>query len=110
MTPVITSANLSASALRLNLMMSALTSVSVNSTRFFPGLCRTPTTSLSDLESVRFLLEHCARRGRPLAAGAMVLTGAVTGVHRAYAGDEATCAFKGVAELKCRLVAAEPRG
>ena len=39
------------------------------------------------IESVRFLLENTARRGMPLKAGMMVLTGAVTGVHQAFAGD-----------------------
>ena len=74
------------------------------------GVGGSPSLAGGALESVRFLLEHCARRGRPLAAGTLVLTGAVTGVHRAYAGDVAVCAFKGAAELKCRLVTAEPRG
>lgn len=41
------------------------------------------------VESVRYLLENTARRGLPLKAGMMVLTGAVTGVHEAFAGDEA---------------------
>lgn len=60
------------------------------------------------MESVRFLLEHCARTGRPLKAGALVSTGAVTGVHRVGAGDQATCIFKGVAEIHCSVVRAEP--
>lgn len=58
------------------------------------------------MESVRFLLEHCARRGRPLQAGDLVSTGAVTGVHRVDAGDEAICIFRGVAELHCPVVRA----
>lgn len=60
------------------------------------------------LESVRFLLEHCARWGRPLAAGVLVSTGAVTGVHRIYAGSESTCVFEGVGEVRCTVVKAAP--
>ena len=45
------------------------------------------------LEAVRFLLGHLAGRGRPLRAGQWVSTGAVTGVHRIFAGQ------KGSAEL-----------
>lgn len=59
------------------------------------------------LESVRFLLEHCARWGRPLKAGTLISTGAVTGVHRVHAGDEAVCIFKGIAEIHCSVVRAE---
>ena len=61
------------------------------------------------MESVRFLLEHCARWGRPLKAGALISTGAVTGVHEVHAGDEAVCIFKGIAELHFSVVRAEPR-
>jgi 2-keto-4-pentenoate hydratase len=74
------------------------------------GTGGSPSLAGGALESVRFLLEHSARRGRPLSAGTLVLTGAVTGVHRAYAGDEAVCAFAGAGDLKCKLVTAEPRG
>ena len=41
------------------------------------------------IESVRYLLENTAKRGLPLKAGMRVLTGAVTGVHQAYVGDDA---------------------
>ena len=60
------------------------------------------------LESVRFLLEHCARWGRPLTAGVLVSTGAVTGVHRIYAGSESMCVFEGVGEVRCAVVKAAP--
>ncbi|MNS94067.1 2-keto-4-pentenoate hydratase [compost metagenome] len=60
------------------------------------------------LESVRFLLEHCARQGRPLRPGTLVSTGAVTGVHRVEAGSESICVFKGVGEIGCTTVPAEP--
>ena len=61
------------------------------------------------MESVRFLLEHCARWGRPLKAGTLISTGAVTGVHRVHAGDEAMCVFDGVAQLECAVVRAEAK-
>jgi 2-keto-4-pentenoate hydratase len=60
------------------------------------------------LESVRFLLEHRARQGRPLVPGTLVSTGAVTGVHRVNAGSAATCVFEGVGEIRCTTVAAAP--
>jgi 2-keto-4-pentenoate hydratase len=61
------------------------------------------------LESVRFLLEHCARQGRPLTQGTLISTGAVTGVHRVYAGSVSTCVFEGVGEIRCTVVPAAPR-
>lgn len=67
-----------------------------------------PSLAGGALESVRFLLEHCARRGRPLTAGALVSTGAVTGVHRVHAGSESSCVFEGVGEVRCTVVKAEP--
>jgi 2-keto-4-pentenoate hydratase len=39
----------------------------------------------------------------------LVSTGAVTGVHRVHAGDEAVCIFKDIAELHCSVVRAEPK-
>ncbi|WP_298163606.1 2-keto-4-pentenoate hydratase [Brevundimonas sp.] len=59
------------------------------------------------LESVRFLLENLARRGRPATEGTLVSTGAVTGVHRVHAGARAICAFSGVGEIHCSVVRAE---
>ena len=58
------------------------------------------------IESVRFLLEHCARTGRPLTAGMLVSTGAVTGVHRIYSGSEFVCDFKGAGVIKGVIVTA----
>jgi 2-keto-4-pentenoate hydratase len=60
------------------------------------------------LESVRFLIEHCARRGRPLARGTLISTGAVTGVHETAPGAVSTCRFSGVGDIHCRVVAAQP--
>ncbi|HEY3518410.1 MAG TPA: hypothetical protein VGL98_15280, partial [Gammaproteobacteria bacterium] len=56
-------------------------------------------------ESLRFLLEICARRSRPLKAGAWVSTGAITGVHQVVAGQTARVSFGGAGEVLCR---AEP--
>jgi 2-keto-4-pentenoate hydratase len=56
-------------------------------------------------ESLRFLLELCARRSRPLTAGAWVSTGAITGVHQVVAGQTARVSFGGAGEVLCR---AEP--
>jgi 2-keto-4-pentenoate hydratase len=53
-------------------------------------------------ESLRFLLELCARRGRPLTSGALVSSGALTGVHDIRPGQTAEIVFDGVAELRCR--------
>jgi 2-keto-4-pentenoate hydratase len=56
-------------------------------------------------ESLRFLLELCARRSRPLKAGAWVSTGAITGVHHVVAGQAARVRFDGAGDVHCR---AEP--
>jgi 2-keto-4-pentenoate hydratase len=58
------------------------------------------------LESVRFLLENLARRGRPATEGTLVSTGAVTGVHRVHAGSSAVCSFSGVGDIHCSVVRA----
>ena len=60
------------------------------------------------LASLAFLLEHCARRGRPLRAGHLVSTGAATGVHEIGIGQSARIAFGGCGEILCRAVAASP--
>ncbi|WP_269515592.1 2-keto-4-pentenoate hydratase [Brevundimonas subvibrioides] len=58
------------------------------------------------LESVRFLIEHLARRGRPVSEGTLISTGAVTGVHRVQIGARSVCAFSGVGEIHCTVVTA----
>lgn len=58
------------------------------------------------VESVRFALENISRRGFRIPKGTCILTGAVTGVHQAYVGDEAIIRCKGTAPIHCRLVAA----
>ena len=56
-------------------------------------------------ESLRFLLELCARRSRPLKAGDWVSTGAITGVHEVVAGQAARVSFGEAGEILC---SAEP--
>ena len=43
------------------------------------------------------------RRGRTVAAGSLIATGAVTGVHRARVGQRVAVTFAGVPVLRCRL-------
>lgn len=61
---------------------------------------------LGILESVRFLIEHLARRGRPVSEGTLISTGAVTGVHQVRIGARSICAFSGVGEIHCAVVTA----
>ncbi len=61
------------------------------------------------LESLRFLLELTARRGRPLRAGDLVSTGAATGIHDILAGQSARIVFDGVGEVRCRAIPATGR-
>lgn len=61
------------------------------------------------MESVRFLLEHAARRGRPLKAGQLVSTGAATGIHDIAAGQVGRVSFGRHGSVGCRTVAATPR-
>ena len=56
-------------------------------------------------ESLRVLLENCARRGRPLKAGTLAATGAITGVHGIAAGQTARVDFGAFGVIECR---AEP--
>jgi len=58
------------------------------------------------LASLRFVAELCARRGRPLKAGMLISTGAVTGIHDIAAGEGARAEFKGIGTIQC---AAKPR-
>jgi 2-keto-4-pentenoate hydratase len=58
------------------------------------------------LESLVFLLGHCAARGRPLRAGALIATGAATGVHDIEAGQSARITFGDLGELRCRAAPA----
>lgn len=60
------------------------------------------------VESLRFLLALCARRGLPLKKGMAVSTGAVTGVHQIRVGQSAIIAFEGVAPIGVRVAAFSP--
>jgi 2-keto-4-pentenoate hydratase len=60
------------------------------------------------LEALRFLLEHCARRERPLRAGMYVSSGAATGVHEIAPGQNAQIHFGRDGEIACLAVAAKP--
>ena len=72
------------------------------------------------LGALVWLLDHLARRGRPLKAGQLVSTGAATGIHDILIGQEARVSFEGFGEIQCaatkavaaeaqRAAAAEPR-
>lgn len=58
--------------------------------------------------AVRFLLETAAARGLAIGRGTLVATGAVSGVHPAAIGAEATALFGDAIAIRCRLVAAAP--
>jgi 2-keto-4-pentenoate hydratase len=58
------------------------------------------------LQALAFLLSHCAERGRPLSAGQLISSGALTGVHRIEAGQSAELSFGSYGVLHCRAVAA----
>jgi len=65
-----------------------------------------PDTVLSSLAQTLTIL---GRRGRSIPDGTVFATGAVTGVHRATAGQTAVVRFGGLPELRCELVPAQPR-
>jgi 2-keto-4-pentenoate hydratase len=60
------------------------------------------------VEALRFLLEHCAQRGRPLKAGMLISTGAATGIHEIAAGQRARVDFGRFGKIECVAVAARP--
>ncbi len=57
--------------------------------------------------ALRFLLDHCGRRGIAPQSGWWISSGAVTGVHAAAVGDRAVVKFAGIGSLSCRIVAAQ---
>ena len=59
------------------------------------------------IESLRFLLEHCARRGRPLKAGMLISTGAATGIHDIEIGQRARVDFGPLGGIECVAAAAQ---
>ncbi len=58
------------------------------------------------LESLQFIAENVAKRGRPLKKGMLISTGAATGVHDVVAGQKARITFKGIQTIR---VATAPR-
>lgn len=73
------------------------------------------TGSAADLpggaaEALAWLLGHCAARGRPLKAGDLVSTGAITGVHDIVAGQAARVDFGPFGAILCRAQPAGPIG
>ena len=59
------------------------------------------------IESLRFLLEHCAKRGRPLKAGMLISTGAATGIHDIEIGQRARVDFGPLGGIECVATAAQ---
>lgn len=53
------------------------------------------------LTALAFALNRCARRGRPLAAGDVISTGASTGIHDIRIGETARVEFAGGITLHC---------
>ncbi len=62
------------------------------------------------LDALVFLLEHLAARGKPLKAGQLVTTGAVTGVHDIRVGQHSRVSFNGSGDILCAAVKAAPNG
>ena len=58
------------------------------------------------VSALRFALETGAQRGRPLQAGDLISTGAVTGIHDIHAGEKARVTFPGGHEIHCVTVPA----
>ncbi|MBL8269035.1 2-keto-4-pentenoate hydratase [Steroidobacter sp.] len=53
-----------------------------------------------------FALNKCAQRGRPLRAGDVISTGAITGIHEILVGQQSRHVFEGCGEVECRGVRA----
>jgi 2-keto-4-pentenoate hydratase len=62
------------------------------------------------LDALVFLLEHLAKRGKPLKAGQLASTGAVTGVHDIRVGQHSRVSFNGDGDILCSAVKAAPNG
>ena len=61
------------------------------------------------LAALRFLLGHLASRGRPLRAGQLVSTGAITGVHRIFPGQRGDIEFIGRGRIEVIVAATAPQ-
>jgi 2-keto-4-pentenoate hydratase len=62
------------------------------------------------VEALRFLLEHTAKRGRPLKKDMLISTGAVTGIHNVVAGHTGLADFGADGRIACHAVKAIPQG
>jgi 2-keto-4-pentenoate hydratase len=58
------------------------------------------------LGALAFALGKCAEHGRPLRAGDVVSTGAITGVHSIRVGQHSRHVFEGCGEVECHAVRA----
>ena len=58
------------------------------------------------IEALRWLLEHCAARGRPLRRRQLVSTGAATGIHEIAAGQRAEIRFGIHGTIRCEAESA----
>jgi 2-keto-4-pentenoate hydratase len=63
----------------------------------------------SPIESLRYVAELCAKRGRPLKAGMIITTGAITGIHDVVPGQLARVEFKGLGAIECVASPLKPR-
>lgn len=59
--------------------------------------------------AVRFLLANLIDRGFDVSGGLWVSSGAITGVHEIRAGQDFRAVFEGCGEVRCSIVAAQPR-
>lgn len=59
--------------------------------------------------AVRFLLGNLLERGFDVSQGLWVSTGAITGVHEIAPGQSFRAIFEGCGDVRCRVVAAQPR-
>jgi len=73
------------------------------------GVASVATLPGGPLEALRFLLGHLAARGRSLRAGQWVSTGAITGVHRIFPGQQGGVELLGHGRVDVRVVAAAAR-
>ncbi|HVI33344.1 2-keto-4-pentenoate hydratase [Phenylobacterium sp.] len=56
-----------------------------------------------------WMLEHAARRGRPLRAGCLITTGQLTGIHEVAPGDEAVVDFGPLGSVRCTATIAQAK-
>ena len=69
------------------------------------GVTSAPHALNGPLGAVGFLIEQLKSRGYAIPKGTLISTGAITGVHQAYVGDEAEIVFEGLGSLLVKLVA-----